>query len=405
MSAKRLLILGAGEEQVPAYEFALRMGLKVAGLDMNPQAPALRLTRERIIASTRDADSALQAVKDFHRERPIDGVMTIAHDVPVTVAVIAEELGLPGMPVASARLAANKLLQLEAFQKNGVPVPKFREIRTVEELKGVINKWGYPLVIKPLDNRGARGVLRLTEQIDTEWAFQESLAQSQTGSILVQEFVPGYQVSSETLVVDGRCYTAMYSGRNYEFLERFSPYIIENGGWLPGDVNEEQEQAMDVVVQKAADCLGIRNGPLKGDLVLSPRGVVVLEFAARLGGGYACSHSIPLTHGVNIVEELIKMSVGMPVDTGDLIPHYRQSAAIRFFFPQPGIIKEIRGFEELDRRDWVILKRMYARVGDRVDRVTDHTKRAGCVITVGPNLKEAEDRAEEAIKSVEIITG
>ena len=162
---------------------------------------------------------------------------------------------------------------------------------------------------------------------------------------------------------------------------------------------------MDVVVQMAADCLGIANGPLKGDLVLSPRGAIVLEFAARLGGGYACSHSIPLTHGVNLVEQLIKMSVGMPIDTRDLIPEYRQSAAIRFFFPEPGIIKTIRGFEALDRWDWVVLKRMYLKVGDRVERVTDHTKRAGCVITIGPNMKEAEARAEQAIKSVVIMTG
>jgi biotin carboxylase len=405
MSKKRLLILGAGEEQVPAYEFAQRMGLNVVGLDINPQAPALRLTRERIIASTRDTEEALREVIRFHRRHPIDGVMTIAHDVPVTVALIARELDLKGIPVPSARLASNKLLQLETFRGSGIPVPKFQEIRSVEELKGIINGWGYPLVIKPLDNRGARGVLRLTKRIDTDRAFQESLAQSQTGSILVQEFITGPQISSETLVVDGRCYTAMYSGRNYEFLERFSPYIIENGGWLPADITEEQKEMMDTVVQKAAECLGIRDGPLKGDLVLSPQGVVVLEFAARLGGGYACSHSIPLTHGVNLVEQLIRMSVGMPVATRDLIPHYRQSAAIRFFFPEPGVIKEIRGFEALDRWHWVVLKRLYVRAGDRVDKVTDHTKRAGCVITVGPDLKEAEARAEEAVRSVEIITG
>ncbi len=401
----RLLIIGAGEEQVPAYEFAVKMGLNVVGSDINPKAPAFCLTRERIIASTYDTEGTIREVKKFNREHPIDGVMTIAHDVPVTVAKVANELGLKSISIQSAELASNKLLQLTTFQKNAIPVPKFRELKSVEELKGVIVEWGYPLVIKPLDNRGARGVLRLTRQVDTEWAFHESLSYSQTGSILAQEFVSGPQISSETLVVNGRCYTAMYSGRNYEFLDRFSPYMIENGGWLPADITEEEKKTMDAIVQKAADTLGIVNGPLKGDLICSPKGVVVLEFATRLGGGYACSHSIPLTHGVNLVEQLIKMAVGIPIDVRELIPKYRQSAVIRFFFPKPGIVKAIRGFDVLDQRDWVILKKLYLKVGDRVERVTDHTKRAGCVIAVGQNMKEAEARAGQAIKSVEIITG
>jgi biotin carboxylase len=402
---KRLLVIGAGEEQAPAYEFAIRMGLNVVGSDINPEAPAFRLTKGRIIASTRDSDSTLREVKRFHQRLPIDGVITIAHDASVTVAEVASELGLKGISIQSAKLASNKLLQLEKFRKDGIPVPKFRELKSVEELNSVIADWGYPLVIKPLDNRGARGVLRLTNQIDTEWAFRESISQSQTRSILVQEFVSGPQISSETLVMNGKCYTAMYSGRNYEFLDRFSPYIIENGGPLPADITEEEKESMDAIVQNVADSLGIDNGPLKGDLVCSPKGVVVLEFAARLGGGYACSHSIPLTHGVNLVEQLIKMSLDMPIDVSNLIPKYKQSAVIRFFFPEPGIIKAIRGFDELDQWDWVKLKKMYLKVGDRVERVTDHTKRAGCVIVVGQNMKEAEARAEQAIKSVEIITG
>ncbi len=404
MKRKKLLIIGAGEEQVPAYEFAMRMGLNVVGSDINPAASAFRLTKERIIASTRDPDSTLREVKRFHQRLPIDGVMTVAHDASVTVAKVASELGLKNISIQSAKLASDKLLQLEKFRKDGIPVPKSRELKSVEELNSVIAEWGYPLVIKPLDNRGARGVLRLTRQIDTEWAFHESLSQSQTGSILAQEFVSGPQISSETLVVNGKCYTAMYSGRNYEFLDRFSPYMIENGGWLPADITQEEKKAMDAIIRKAAGSLGIKNGPLKGDLVCSPEGIVVLEFAARLGGGYACSHSIPLTHGVNLVEQLIKMVVDIPVDIRDLIPKYRQSAVIRFFFPEPGIIKAISGFEALDQWDWVKLTRMYLKVGDRVERVTDHTKRAGCVIVVGQNMKEAEARAEQAIKSVEIIT-
>lgn len=404
MSKKRLLIIGAGEEQIPGYEFATKMGLKVVGSDINPNAPGFTLTDEKIIASTYDARGTLQQVLDFHKKYPINGVMTLASDAAMTVAIVANELGLQGISIETATLTSNKLLQLERFHQDGIPVPVYREIRSIEQLRQAIDEWRYPLIIKPPDNRGARGVLRLTKYIDVEWAFSESISQSETNSIIAQKFIEGYQISSETLVINGKCYTAMYSGRNYEFLEKHSPYVIENGGWLPADITQHQQKSLDELVQHVADSLGVKDGPLKGDFVLTENGPMVIEFASRMGGGYAVSHSIPLTHGVNIVEQVIKMSIGEQVDKKDLIPRYKQSAAIRFFFPKPGVVKEIIGFEDLDNYDGVVLKRIYVKKGDKVGEITDHTRRAGCVIVVGKDKKEAEQRVLEAIKSVRIIT-
>ncbi|MFH1624222.1 MAG: ATP-grasp domain-containing protein [Pseudomonadota bacterium] len=399
-----MLIIGAGVEQVPAYELGLKMGLIVVGSDMNPEAPGFKLTDERIIASTYDARETLEEASKFHRKNPIDGVMTLANDVPMTVAVIAKELQVPGISIETARLSSNKLLQLERFREDRIPVPDYREVRSKEQLRRIIDEWGYPLIIKPPDNRGARGVLRLTKGFDVEWAFNETISHSETRSIVAQKFIEGYQISSESFVLEGKCYTAMYSGRNYEFLERFSPHIIENGGWLPAGITEQETRALDEVVQRVVDSLRVKNGPLKGDLVLTGDGPVVIEFTPRMGGGYAVSHSIPLTHGVNLVAQVIKMSLGLPVDVTDLIPRYKQSAALRFFFPKPGIVEEIKGFEKLDKYGWVVLKRIYCKVGDVIEEVTNHTKRSGCVIAVGKDKKEAEERAKEAISSVQIIT-
>jgi biotin carboxylase len=404
VKTKTLLIIGAGAEQVPAYELARSMGLCIAGTDMNPNAPAFALADYRILASTYDPHETLLSVREFCKSNEIHGVMTLASDVSMTVALVAEEFGLPGVSRETARLTTNKIVQIQALNCAGISMPEYRVVRSPEELNECIQEWGYPLVIKPPDNRGARGVLRITKSIDTTWAFTESMRFSGTGTILAEKFIGGYQISSETLVVNGKCYTAMYSGRNYEYLERFAPYIIENGGWLPAGISPEETHALDILIAGAAQTLAIDNGPMKGDLVLTPDGPVAIEFASRLGGGYAVSHSIPLCHGINLVEQVIRMSLGETLTEQNLFPKYIQSAALRFFFPEPGVIREIRGFNELDNLDWIVLKRLYCMPGDLVEPVTNHTRRTGCVIAVGKNKQEADQRARFAVDSVRIVT-
>ena len=152
-----LMIVGGGIEQVRAYELAHEMGLTTVGSDMNPEAPALSLADHSVVASTRNVTETVAVAKEFSLQRPIHGVMTLANDVPLTVASVAAELGLPGIPVEAAQLAADKLAMKEKFREDGVPVPEFMEAHSHEDLSAAASMWGYPVVVKPIDGRGARG--------------------------------------------------------------------------------------------------------------------------------------------------------------------------------------------------------------------------------------------------------
>ncbi len=403
-----MLIIGAGPEQLPAYEQALKMGLQVVGSDMNPQAPAFALPVDRIIASTYDPDETLAAARAYHQERPIDGVMTLACDAPLTVARVAGALGLPGISEESALLGTDKHAQIVKFQADGVPVPAFALIDGMEQALARARAWGYPVILKPTVGRGGRGVLRITDEQQLVAAFagtgEGGLAESGAGPLLIQQYLHGPQISSETIIVEGVAYTAMLAGRNYEHLDTYAPHVIENGGWLPAALEPGQQQELEAVIQQVADSYGIRNGYIKGDLVLTPEGVKVIEFAARMGGGYAVSHSIPATCGINLVEQSIRLALGRPIATQELVPHYHSAAAIRFWLPGPGVVKEIRGFDELDHLEGLLLKKMYIEVGEIIEPMTNHTRRAGCVIVTGRDLAEAEARVRRAIAAVQIIT-
>lgn len=359
----KLLIIGGGIEQVRAYEVAHEMGLLVIGSDADPNAPALKLADYKIIASTRDIQKTARMAKEY---RP-NGVMTLAHDVPLTVATVAHELGLPGISLGSARLASNKLEMKWKFIRDGVPTPPPF----------------YPMVIKPVNGSGARGVMRITEG----------------GSMLAEMFIEGLQLSTESMMYQGRCYTVSISERNYDF-DRFAPYMIEDGGVIPARLSLEETASVENIVAQTTKSLGIKNGPVKGDIVLSKDGPVVIEMAARLSGGYLCTDQIPLARGVDLVKQTIKLALGRSLDTRDLIPQDLCCIGVRYFFPKPGRIVSIKGFDELQ----VTKKMLFKQVGDIVEPVTDHTKRVGFVHTIGRTQEEAEQRAIQAVNSVIIET-
>src|SRR5438477_12059244 len=109
----------------------------------------------------------------------------MAADVPVTVATVAAALGLPGIPIAAARLAADKLAMKRAFKTAGIPIPWFEAIASLDELRAIVASRGLPLVLKPIDGRGARGVLRLTAATDLAWAYAHATSQSRAGGVMV----------------------------------------------------------------------------------------------------------------------------------------------------------------------------------------------------------------------------
>ncbi len=399
---KTLMLIGAGIEQVPGIKLAKEMGLTVVATDMNREAPGFEFADDHIVASTYDVEKTVALASKYNKKNRIDGVMTVGADVPLTVAAVAHELGLPGISLETARLAGDKLAMKERFEQNGVPVPWFKEITILHELKEVVKDRGYPLVIKPVDSRGARGVLRVTESVDLGWAYETARAYSPNGRVMVEEFLPGPQVSTESIVYDGEVFTPGFADRNYEFSERFSPYIIENGGQHPSFLPSEQQEQICRLVAKAAKSMGIERGVAKGDIVVTEDSPKVIEIAARLSGGWFCTDIIPLSTGVNMVKTMMQISLGEEPDLDELLPKYHRGVALRYLFPPPGTVKTISGVETIEKIDWVKKMGIFLKPGDVIEPITDHTKRAGFVITIGETQEQAIERAQHAVQMINI---
>ncbi|WP_291494052.1 acetyl-CoA carboxylase biotin carboxylase subunit family protein, partial [Desulfurella sp.] len=189
----------------------------------------------------------------------------------------------------------------------------FCQIDSLKHLKYVVNEKKFNLVIKPADSRGARGVLRITKDIDLDWAYNYSLSYSPSKRVLVEEFIDGPQISTEAVIIDGNGVNVGFSERNYEYIDKFAPYIIENGGQMPSSLPQKIKNEISSLTLEAGKAIGIYNGTVKGDMIYSSEGAKVIEVAARLSGGFFSTDQIPLSTGVNLVETAIKIALGEQV--------------------------------------------------------------------------------------------
>jgi len=405
LDGKTLWIVSGGAEAVPGIQKAKELGLHVVVSDMSSEAPGLVHADDRVLVSTYDAIETTAAAIDYDRRvRRVDGVIAMAADVPVTVASVADALDLPGISLETARLAADKLLMKQQLAAAGIPVPWFRPVLSVTEVRTATEERGFPLVIKPVDSRGARGVLRLTGSVDLDWAFGYARSQSPSGRVMVEDFLQGPQISTESLLQRSLAVTPGFIDRNYELLLRFAPYIIENGGQQPSCLTGEQRRAVASLAERAARALGITDGTAKGDLVLTQEGPRVIEMAARLSGGWMSSDQIPLATGVDFIGQAIRLALGSDIDLTAIAQDAVRGVACRYFFPNPGRVRSITPLEEISRQEGVHRIGFFVRPGEVLNEVTDHTRRAGFVIATGNTRDEAVTRAEAVVAAVQIET-
>ncbi|MEW6074651.1 MAG: ATP-grasp domain-containing protein [Planctomycetota bacterium] len=402
MSARTLLVVCGGAEAVPGIEAVKRLGVRVVVSDRDPDAPGFAVADDRILESTYDAAATAAAAASYAARRGLHGVLSIAADVPKTVAAVAARLGLPGPSAETAELATDKLAMKERFAAAGVPVPWFAPLESAAHLALLRAERRAPLVVKPVDSRGARGVLVVGAETEAAFAFECARAHSPSGRVMVEEFLPGPQISTESAILAGRVHTCGFSDRNYEELARFAPYVIEDGGCQPSVHLETARAAADEVLQRAAAAIGLARGTLKGDLVLVPgRGPVVIEVAPRLSGGWLATDQIPLSTDVDLVQVAARLALGEEVRAEEATPRAWRPVAVRYFFPPPGRLVAVRGADAAARAPGVRRLALFARPGDVLGRVTDHTKRAGMVLTTGATREEAVARARSAVRAVE----
>jgi biotin carboxylase len=401
---KTILILGASADQLFAIKTAKKMGLYVIALDMNSKSIGFKYADNYAVISTKDIKNIFRYIDDFQKRKwKIDGVLTMGSDIPQIVSEISRHIGTPGITKQTAYWCTNKYEMKKRFREKGVPIPWFEEINDFLHLKKIIKEKGFPLVIKPVDRSGARGVFRLTEKDDIEKLYNISLSYSFSQRVMIEEYLEGLQISTESIIYEGKVYTPGFADRNYELLEKMAPYIIENGGWMPSVLSEEKKRPVLELLEKAVSALKIENSVMKGDIVLTKEGPKIIEVAGRLSGGDFSAGLIPLSIGVNIVETMIDISVGNKPKLEKLKPNKCVHVANRYFFSKTGTLKRIEGIENIRKYNWLNKIEFYHDLGDKVKKTEHHGERLGCFVVTAKTRDELEKRIQIIYKTTKII--
>jgi biotin carboxylase len=383
---KRLLVLGAGPAQLGLLRAAKESGLFVIACDRDPAAPGFEFTDRRAVVSTEDEP----AIGMLAAAEEVDGVIAPGIDWPVAIAArIAARFGLrhPLAP-ATAVLAVSKQRQRERLAEQGVPQPEWRMATDGSALT-------VPCVIKPPDRQGQKGLTLVRDEADLAAAVATAVSASRTGAALVEELVPGPEVTVNAFSSGGRFHPLTVTDRLTAEPPAFGVALAH--AWpSEHDVTEAIE-----VAEQAAAALGIENGPTYTQVVLSPDGPKVIELAARLGGGHD-AELCQAAFGIDLNGLALAAALGDPVSLPEAKPI--GGACVRFLVAPSGLLTNLEGIDQALAVEGVLAARVYRRPGWIFAPLLRGSDRAGFVLATGGSRDDALMRAERAADLIRFET-
>ncbi len=325
---KSVLIFGVGELQKSIIHRAKAMGLYVIGID--PCADAV--CREDVdafeVVGGQDYGGTLAVARKYN----ISAVVTAATDKPLAMmARVAKDLNLPFYSEETAIWSTDKFQMKHRFMAGEVPCAKGKLIANANEAAD----FHFPVIVKPRDNSGSRGVISCNTKEELQAAIDEALGYSRLDTVLVEEFIEGQEYSIESLHYNGKSEVIQFTEKKTtEF-----PYNVELGHKQPALLTPAQQDEIRSIIAKIGKCMGFENCPSHTELKINERGIFVIETSPRLGGDYITSHLVPLSTGINIEDQLLHIALGEQpdIETG----RKEMASGVCFFNLLQGTIQSI----------------------------------------------------------------
>jgi biotin carboxylase len=345
-----LLLMSTRTYRARAFMVAARrLGVDLVVGSEQRQALAGRMPNMTLALDFRRPDRAARKVANFARQRPFDAVVGVDDDSTLVAAHAARALGLPHNSVDSVRLTRDKYKVRRALAEAGLPSPDFKRFALDDDPRLAASRVAYPCVLKPVALAASRGVIRADNAAEFVRAFDRIAAMlAREGGqpyVVVERFVPGPEVALEGLLTDGELRVlAMFDKPD----PLDGPFFEETIYVTPSRLPEEWLAAVADVARRAANALGLRNGPLHAELRLGPGGPYLIDLAARSIGGL-CSQALRFGTGssleaISLEEILIRHAIGELE-----VPPARESraaGAMMLPIPKGGTLMAVRGRDE-----------------------------------------------------------
>ena len=360
---KKLLILGAMEMHVPLIKRAKEMGNYVITVDYIPENPGHKLADEAYYDSTTDLDAVLKLSKKLN----IDGIMTYNSDPAApTAAYVAEKLGLPGNPYQSVKIMSEKNLFRDFLISNGLNAPKFGNYLNIEDALCHINDFSFPIIIKPVDSSGSKGVTVVNNVNDVQNAIECALEKSRSKKFIIEEYIEpvGKQLHGDGFVQNGKVVFLHLGDHHFDStINNLVPYSTTYPTEHPVEiVNACKNQLQDFMSK-----VGFKNGGFNVELRISNKDnkPYIIDIGARNGGNFT-PKVLEYGSGFNFLDRAIKIALGESID--DIKMTDKVSDFVSYLIlhsDKNGVLNNI----VLDKmiEDRIIEKHIYLKSGDKVE--------------------------------------
>ncbi len=381
-------------------EAARQIGVDLTVASEEPSALQATSLGGLVTLPLQDPQRAATEAFLFAKRYPVAAIVGVDDDTAIVAAVIAQRLGLKGNPVHAMQAARDKHQQRELLAKAGVPIPRFMLRGLSEDPTEIARSLTYPCVMKPLRLSASRGVMRA----DNAQGFMKAQNRLRTivrepeATFLIEEFIPGYEVALEGLVVNRRLHVLAIFDKP-DPLD--GPFFEETIYVTPSQVPAAVQKAIVDCADRAVRALGITEGPIHAELRYNERGPWLIELAARPIGG-RCSAVLRFgDKGVTLEEIILRHALGMPIPS---LQRERQAAGVMMIpIPGAGTLQEVRGVAEAKAVPLIEDVQITAHPGERLVPFPEGSRYPGFIFARGETPAVVEAALRDAHRRLEFV--
>ena len=324
MEKEKVVIIGAGDFQNPLILKAKERGYETHVFAWKNDEIGEKTADYFYDISIKEKEEILRICQDI---KPV-AVTSIASDLAViTVNYLTDKLNLPGNNPKYSDICTNKYEMRKAFKRSGIKVPNFALVDLNTEMKDLDN-FEFPLIVKPTDRSGSRGVTRIENSSELKSAIKNAIEFSFEKKAIVEEFIDGDEYSCECISYQGRHHFLTITKK---YTTGF-PHFIETAHLEPSGLKKEEIELVKKEIFKALDALHVENGPSHSEFKINEKGEVnIIEIGARMGGDCIGSDLVPLSTGYDFVGLTLDVALGKKIKIEKTISN-KKYAFIKFVF-------------------------------------------------------------------------
>lgn len=313
-----------------------------------------------------DIESILRICQEIKPQ----GIVSIGSDLAgITVNRVAAELGLIGNTLDCAERTTHKFLMREGLRECALPCPRYWLLEDANPLPELMER-DFPLIVKPVDRSGSRGVNLIKEKTDLAPAIQAAREESFCKQVILEQFVEGRELSVESISWQGKHYILQFTDKE----TTGAPHFIEKAHHQAADLTVDQVVELSKIITESLNCLGIEYGASHSELKITSNGeIYIIEIGARMGGDCIGSHLVELSTGYDYLRGVIEVATGS--FSVPLILKSKNSG-VHYVFPPAGLLDAI----VFKGDDYVVEHDILAGLGDMIPEITNSAQRPGYYI-------------------------